>query len=237
MAPAAAIGMVKGGSLARPCSVALRRSLLVCFLLRVCEGLETAGRVGRCLQGTMQQLPCGGACEPRAPPCCLIPALAGVRHKLGKTLGMMSHTFREGPKASAAPQTWHMHEGSGAPVGGRRHPHRPMGTPPANPQFGFAVPQIITSHSQRCMQRYNKPAWPASTDCSSGSAWGRRGWRERRRHRWRHPSRRSSSAPLHPPWLFPTSNHSLEQLSRAAAALQTPPSGCCRGRPLAMHGA
>ena len=45
------------------------------------------------------------------------------------------------------------------------------------------------------------------------------------------PLRRSPRAPLHPPQLFPTSHHPLEQSPRAAAALQTPRAGFEVGAP------
>ena len=90
---------------------------------------------------------CGGAGEAQTPPRRPIPYTSQSASKAWATIAMLSYTLREGLLERGAPETRPRHECSDAPVGGRRHPHRPMATPLPNPHPSFAVPQITESHS------------------------------------------------------------------------------------------
>ena len=62
-----------------------------------------------------------------------------------KTIAVLSQSLWEVPLARAAPQTRHRHECSGAPTGGRRHPHRPL--LPTHPTLNFSLLPLKPQHT------------------------------------------------------------------------------------------
>lgn len=169
------------------------------------------------MQSTMQPPPPGGLSGAESPPHRPAASASLSAYTALTPIAVLSQNLWEVPLARAAPQTRHRHECSGAPTGGRRHPHRPLLPTHPTPQFCFVAPQTTAYHPRVYKQRYAGPAPSTCTDCSTGSAGGRRGWRRRR---WRHPSRRPSSGPLHLLRCFPISHNASEHLGRAAAPLQ-----------------